>query len=123
MESSLRAGTLRTRLAKFIPLVLRLVSLIISSLPNSRQARDLGAAFLEAHHVALLRVLRESVSPAIRYNLGSLKMFSFKAMPERASRSIRNFNVIILPKEIIPYIDISFERLLEEYPVGHLLPL
>ena len=66
LDADLRSETLRSRLAKIVPLLLRLVSLILSSLPNSRQARELGAAFMEAHHRALIRILREAVSPAIR---------------------------------------------------------
>ena len=65
MESSFKAETLRARLAKVLPSLLRLVSLVLLSLPNSRQVREAGAVFVEAHHNALLRILREAASPAI----------------------------------------------------------
>lgn len=66
MESSFKAETLRARLAKVLPSLLRLVSLVLLSLPNSRQVREAGASFVEAHHKALLRILREAASPVIR---------------------------------------------------------
>lgn len=52
-------------MAKVLPSLLRLVSLVLLSLPNSRQVREAGAVFVEAHHKALLRILREAASPAI----------------------------------------------------------
>ncbi len=66
MEGGFKADTLRARLAKVLPSLLRLVSLVLVSLPDSRQVREAGAAFVEAHHKALLRILREAASPAIR---------------------------------------------------------
>lgn len=74
MESSFKAETLRARLAKVLPSLLRLVSLVLLSLPNSRQVREAGAAFVETHHKALLRILREAASPAIRFAFWSCQI-------------------------------------------------
>ena len=69
MESSFRSETLRARLAKVLPSLLRLVSLVLLSLPNSRQVREAGAVFVEAHHKALLRILRGSRKPSHRVRI------------------------------------------------------
>ena len=66
MESSSEAKTLRARLGHIIPPLLRLVTAILAGLPSSRQAREAAAAFVESHHRALLRILREAASPAVR---------------------------------------------------------
>lgn len=66
LATTTASETLRVRLSRVLPALLRLAVAVVWGLPNSRQARDAAAAFAEAHHQTLLRLLREAGSPAIR---------------------------------------------------------
>ena len=67
MESSAGSEMLRARLSRIVPPLLRLATAVVFGLPHSRQVKEAAAAFAEAHHRSLLRILREAVSPAVRY--------------------------------------------------------